>query len=148
MFTAKSPIYSRPRFLPPSRLDSASIQNSLIADGCIIQKDARIENSVIGLRCRIGRGVTIRNSVIMGADYYEESSERDHAKGGDFLPLGIGDGATIETAIIDKNCRIGPQAKISNCKQIQESTDEQFLEIHDGIIVVEKDATIPAHWQS
>ena len=34
--SANAPIYSRPRFLPPSRINGASVRNSLIADGCMI----------------------------------------------------------------------------------------------------------------
>ena len=69
--SATAPIYTRPRFLPPTRIDGVVDPASLVADGCVIGPGARIENSVIGLRCRIGRDVTIRNSVIMGADFYE-----------------------------------------------------------------------------
>ncbi len=49
--SATAPIYSRARFLPPSRIDGATIRNSLVADGCAIEEGAVIENSVIGLRC-------------------------------------------------------------------------------------------------
>src|SRR6476660_2974739 len=45
-----SPIYSRPRFLPPTRVADASVKNSLVADGCRIGRGCTIENSVIGLR--------------------------------------------------------------------------------------------------
>ena len=111
--TSHSPIYSRPRFLPPTRIDEATIKQSYIADGCIIEPGATIENSVIGLRCRIGRDATIRNSILMGADYYDSPDEaRNPAPG--TLPLGIGDGVTIDRAIVDKNCRIGAGAQIVN----------------------------------
>ena len=62
-------------FLPPSKLDGATIEHSLIADGCEIEEGTTIENSVIGLRCQIGRNVTIRNSVIMGSDEYESPAQ-------------------------------------------------------------------------
>src|SRR4029078_520758 len=73
--SAEAPIYTRARFLPPSKLDGASIKNSLVSDGCEIQEGTTIENSVIGLRCKSGRNVTIRNSVIMGADEYETPAQ-------------------------------------------------------------------------
>src|SRR5690606_24979064 len=60
-----APIYTRARFLPPTRLDGATVRHSLIADGCVIEPGAQIENSVVGLRCRIGRDVQVRNSVLM-----------------------------------------------------------------------------------
>ncbi|HEY4759675.1 MAG TPA: sugar phosphate nucleotidyltransferase, partial [Thermoguttaceae bacterium] len=50
-----APIYSRARFLPPTRIDGATIRASLIADGSRIEEGAVIENSMIGLRCLIGR---------------------------------------------------------------------------------------------
>ncbi len=55
--SAEAPIYSRARFLPPTRIDGATIRGSLMADGSMIEEGAVIENSVIGLRCRIGRNV-------------------------------------------------------------------------------------------
>ena len=147
MATDKSPIYSRPRFLPPSRLEGATIQHSLIADGCVIEHGTHIENSVVGLRCRIGRNVTIRNSVIMGADFYEEPPSSGATNRTDIPPVGIGDGTIIEGAIIDKNCRIGAEAEIVNRSQIQDRQIRDFYEILDGIVVVGKNATVPASWQ-
>ena len=69
--SAEAPIYSHARFLPPTRIDGATIRGSLVADGSMIEEGAVIENSLIGLRCRIGRNVTIRNSIVMGNDFYE-----------------------------------------------------------------------------
>ncbi len=86
-----APIYTRARFLPPSRIDSATVRGSLISDGCTIEDGATIENSVVGLRCRIGRDVTIRNSILMGADFYEPTSTRAQPAPA-FPPLGIGPG--------------------------------------------------------
>src|SRR6185503_4995491 len=85
---ADAPIYTRARFLPPSRIDGATIRNSLVADGCVIGEGTTIERSVVGLRCCIGRGVTIRNSVIMGSDDYE--SRAAMAREGMTIPIGIG----------------------------------------------------------
>ena len=144
--TDHSPIYSRPRFLPPTRIDGASVEGSLIADGCVIEPGARIENSVIGLRCHIGRDVTIHDSVVMGADLYESVGAVE-ASGSDQLPIGIGAGANIERAIVDKNCRIGPGSQIMNRDQLEEGNLGEFCAIRDGILVVEKDASLPPEWQ-
>jgi glucose-1-phosphate adenylyltransferase len=79
-----APIYTRSRFLPPSRVEEATVSNSLISDGCHIGRGAVIENSVVGLRCRIGAGVVIRNSVLMGADEYRpECTAYESAPAGD-----------------------------------------------------------------
>jgi len=44
-----SPIYSRPRFLPGSKINGAEIDHAILSDGCIINH-ARITQSIIGLR--------------------------------------------------------------------------------------------------
>ncbi len=142
--TATSPIYSRPRYLPPTRVDGAAIERSLIADGCIIEPGTVIENSVIGLRCQIGRDVTIRNSIIMGADFYE--NPEDCPPG--LPPIGIGAGSTIQGAIIDKNCRIGTGAQVVNHDQTVEGNLGEICAIRDGILVVEKGASLPDNWRA
>jgi glucose-1-phosphate adenylyltransferase len=143
---AKAPIYTRARFLPPTRIDGAKVSSSLLADGCIIEPGATIENSVIGLRCRIGRDVTIRNSVIMGNDFYETPEMRAASRFADLPPVGIGDGSLVEGAIVDKNCRIGPGSQIVNREQVGDSTCGEHCEIRDGILVVAKEAVLPGNW--
>lgn len=133
--------------MPPTRIDDASIEGSLVADGCVIEPGARIENSVIGLRCRIGRDVTIRNSVVMGADFYETANDLE-SSGSHLLPIGIGEGSIVERAIIDKNCRIGPGSQIVNRYLVEEASLGDFCTIRDGILVVEKDASLPPGWHA
>ena len=69
-----------------------------------------IEHSLVGVRARIEAGATIRDSLIMGADYYETP---DRAPPVGAPPIGIGQGTTIERAIVDKNARIGDSVRIS-----------------------------------
>lgn len=144
--SAQQPIYSRARYLPPSRVDGATIRHSLIADGCLIEEGATIENSVIGLRCRIGRNVTIRNSVLMGADFYETPEEVSAARGAGRPLLGIGEGSHVEQAIIDKNCSIGRGVIINNQRGLQTSDDADVM-IADGIVCVQKNVTLPDGWR-
>lgn len=144
--SAVAPIYTRPRFLPPSRIDGASIIGSLISDGCIIEPGARIENSVIGLRCRIGRDVTIRNSILMGADYYETPASPADSTTADQPLIGIGAGSVIEGAIVDKNCRIGQRVRIINDAHVEDGEAGEHCSIRDGILVVEKGAVLPTDW--
>jgi glucose-1-phosphate adenylyltransferase len=143
--TPTAPIYSRPRFLPPTRFDGATVESSLVADGCIIEPGTHIVNSVIGLRCKIGRNVTIRDSIIMGADYYETAD--DIARHSERTPIGIGEGALIERAIIDKNCRIGARAQVVNPGNQPDCEVNESCSLRDGILVVEKDACLPTGWQ-
>ena len=137
-FEADAPIYTHPRFLPGSKVNGATLRQALISDGCIIS-DAHIERSVIGIRSIIESGATIRNSVIMGADYFEQ----DRQSGGDVPPIGIGRNCVIDRAIIDKNARIADGAVITpEGKPL--NVDADNYSIRDGIVVVPKNAVIPA----
>ena len=142
-----APIYSRARFLPPSRVDGARVQGSLISDGCTIGAGTVIENSVVGLRCQIGKDVVVRNSVILGNDYYETPEHLEVDVSNNVPPLGIGDGAVIEKAIIDKNVRIGRQANVINDCGLTELPESQHFTIRDGVIVVPKNAVLGDGWR-
>ncbi len=144
--SADAPIYSRARFLPPSRIEGATVRESLISDGCVIERGAVIENSVIGLRCRIGRDVVIRNSVILGNDFYESPSSKAADASGGVPPLGIGAGSVIEGAIIDKNVHIGTQTRIVNDQGLVDTADCPRFTVRDGVAVVPKDAVVPDGW--
>jgi len=141
-----APIYSRARFLPPSRLEGATIRNSLIADGCMIEEGAVIENSVIGLRCLIGRDVQIRNSVLMGNDFYETPEEIAADESSGVPQLGVGAGTRIEDAIVDKNCHIGRDAEVVNRLGVESTEETACGMVRDGIVVVPKGTTLPDGW--
>ncbi|HUE69616.1 MAG TPA: glucose-1-phosphate adenylyltransferase [Pirellulaceae bacterium] len=138
-----APIYTRPRFLPCTQLDGASISQSMIADGCHIGRGAVIENSVVGVRCIIGQNVTLKNSVIMGADFYDTEHRQADARREKLPPLGIGDGSRIEGAILDKNCRIGKNVQIVNTQQVENRGENEACIIRDGIPAVVKDGVLP-----
>jgi len=144
--SATAPIYTRARFLAPSRFDGATIRNSLIADGCEIEEGTVIENSVIGLRCRIGKGVTVRNSILMGSDEYESAEEAAAAKAAGRPLVGIGDASFVNGAIVDKNCRIGRNVRIANDRGVETSDETPEAMIRDGIACVQKGATLPDGW--
>jgi len=147
MSSTEAPIYSHARFLPPTRLDSATVRGSLVADGSIIEPGAVIENSVIGLRCRIGRDVVIRDTVLMGADFYEAPDDiTAHFANGE-PPLGVGDGSHIEGAIIDKNARIGRNVRIINENGAENTEETAFGVIRDGIVVMAKNTAVPDGWR-
>jgi len=141
-----APIYSRARFLPPTRADGAAIRGSLIADGSMVEEGAVIENSLIGLRCRIGRNVTIRNSILMGNDFYEAAESLSACQSNGDPPLGVGDGTLIEGAIIDKNCRIGRNVRVVNEKGLDWAEETPYGMIRDGIVVAPKNTTLPDNW--
>jgi glucose-1-phosphate adenylyltransferase len=130
-------IYSRPRFLPGTKIDGATLENVMIADGCIIGK-AEIQNAVIGLRSQIQDGVVLRDTVLMGADYYDNPEEM--SKSG--IPLGIGKNSVIEGALIDKNARIGKGVIIKPFPADIEIDGEDWV-VQDGIVVIPKRSVIP-----
>ncbi len=141
------PIYTRARMLQPTLMEGAQVTGSLIADGCQIGKGAVIENSVIGIRCIIGEGVTIRNSVLFGNDFYETDRQLTHDESCGLPPLGIGDGSTIDGAIIDKNCRIGRNVKLINPGNLPDSDDRAPCLTRDGVAVVVKEGVLPEGWK-
>src|SRR4051794_24996031 len=108
------PIFTRPRYLPCSRLSDVTIRNSLISDGCIIGRGSVIENSVIGLRAQVAENATIRNTYIMGADVYEQPRHLDDNARAGRPNIGVGANSVVENAIIDKNARIGRNVRITN----------------------------------
>lgn len=144
--SAEAPIYTSARFLPPSRLDGASIRGSLLADGCFIESGAVVENSVIGVRCRIGRNVSIKNSILLGVDEYQTPAEIAADLAAGRPPIGIGENTVIEGAIVDKNCRIGRNVRIVNRQRLPSSPETPEAMIVDGIAVVPKDATLADGW--
>ncbi|HEY9231453.1 MAG TPA: glucose-1-phosphate adenylyltransferase, partial [Blastocatellia bacterium] len=69
-FDAKAPIYTRPRYLPGSKLLDCRIQSSIITEGCIIN-GATITDSIIGIRSRVEHGARLEGVLMMGADFYQ-----------------------------------------------------------------------------
>jgi glucose-1-phosphate adenylyltransferase len=137
-FDRTAPIYTHPRFLPASKINSATLSHAIIAEGCIIS-DAHIERGVIGVRSVIETGATIRNSVIMGADYYEEDVAPPFPGA---PPIGIGRNTVIDQALIDKNARIGEGVVITPDGKAPNLDGDNFF-IRDGVVVVPKNAVIP-----
>jgi glucose-1-phosphate adenylyltransferase len=142
LFDADAPVFTRARYLPPSKIEESQILDSILSDGCIVI-GAAVTNSIIGLRSRISRGVRIDSSFVMGADYYQSIEEmRDDIVAG-LPPVGIGEGTVINGAIIDKNARIGAGVRLLNDSKILEAdgADNSYY-IRDGIIIVPKNAVI------
>ncbi|QDL11802.1 glucose-1-phosphate adenylyltransferase [Brasilonema octagenarum UFV-E1] len=142
-YDEEAPIYTRSRYLPPSKILDCQITESMISEGCIL-KNCRVEHSVLGVRSRIEAGCIIQDSLIMGADYYQPFAERQSDSQSGEIPLGIGANTTIRRAIIDKNARIGSDVQIINKDNVQEAQREnQGFHIKSGIVVVLKNAVIP-----
>jgi glucose-1-phosphate adenylyltransferase len=137
-----APIYTRSRYLPPSKLLDCQVTESIIGEGCILKR-CRIQHSVLGVRSRIEEGCTIDDTLIMGADFYQPFAEEKSQHESTQIPLGIGANSTIRRAIIDKNARIGCDVQIINKDRVQEAEKEsQGFYIRSGIVVVLKNAVI------
>jgi glucose-1-phosphate adenylyltransferase len=142
-YDERAPIYTRPRYLPPTKLLDCNVIESMVGEGCIL-RECTVKRSVIGIRSRIETGCLIDNALLMGSDYYESPSERLQTLESGKVPLGIGANTTIRRAIVDKNARIGRNVQIVNKDRVEESSREKLgFVIRSGIVVVIKNATIP-----
>ena len=143
LFDAEAPVFTRARYLPPSKLEETEINDSMISDGCIII-GAKVNNSVIGVRSRISKGVQMDSAYMMGADFYQTFDEMRSDAGKGRPRVGIGEGTLIKRAIIDKNARIGKNARLLNEAGVVEADGPGGAYfIRDSIIIVPKNAVIP-----
>jgi glucose-1-phosphate adenylyltransferase len=140
-FDMSAPIFSRPRYLPSSKINGAIIDHALLADGCIINR-ARLTNSIVGLRTIVGDGSELNRVVILGSDYYEPQESVDKHEREGKPRIGIGAHCKIENAIIDKNARIGNNVVISPAGK-PDKFDHELYHIRDGIIIIPKKTVIP-----
>jgi glucose-1-phosphate adenylyltransferase len=136
-YDPKAQIYTHARFLPGSIVEDSRLKDVLLAEGCRIQK-AEITRSVIGIRSQVAEGTVIKDSIVMGADYYDSKKQRSN------LPIGIGKNCHIESAILDKNARVGNNVTILPFPRDHKDVDHDLYYVRDGIVVVAKDTEIPA----
>jgi glucose-1-phosphate adenylyltransferase len=140
-YVPEAPIYTRARYLPPSVYRDTHISRSIIADGCLLF-GAEVKDSVVGIRSRIDLGARVERSILIGGDFYELDENRRAIIDRGELPIGIGEGASVKRAIIDKNARIGPGAIIHGAPDRPDASGEGWL-VRDGIVIVRKNAVIP-----
>lgn len=142
-YDREAPIYTRSRHLPPTKLLNCQVTESIVGEGCIL-KECQVSHSVLGIRSRVGSNCSIEDSLLMGNDFYEGRSERDHHDTGQTVPLGIGANSTIRRAIVDKNARIGKDVLIVNKDRVEEAArEESGFYIRSGIVTILKNSTIP-----
>ncbi|HQR37740.1 MAG TPA: glucose-1-phosphate adenylyltransferase [Blastocatellia bacterium] len=139
-FDAEAPIYTRPRFLPGSKVLKTDIEQSIIAEGCIIN-DAKILQSIIGIRSRVEHGAVLEDTLMMGADFYQTLDELAQDQAANQIRIGVGRNSHIRRAIIDKNARIGSNVKLLNEGKIENFDGPGFF-IREGIIVVPKNGVV------
>jgi glucose-1-phosphate adenylyltransferase len=134
LFDENWPFFTRPRYLPLSKIRESVIKNSDIGEGTMIF-NANIAHSIIGLRSKVCSGTVIEDSIIMGNDYYDNSPKSP--------ALGIGKNCLIKKAIVDKNVCMGDNVKIINKDKLSDFENELFV-IRNGIVIIPKGAVIPS----
>ncbi|MFA6688406.1 MAG: glucose-1-phosphate adenylyltransferase [Sphaerochaetaceae bacterium] len=140
-YDEQMPIYTHRRHLPATKVNFCNISCSLASEGSIIT-NAYIVNSIIGVRTLIESGASLDGVYCMGASHYETEEEKaENARRG--IPnIGIGKGTIIRKAIIDQNARIGDGCRIGIDDIPRKEGDFEMYSIHDGIIVINKNAII------
>jgi glucose-1-phosphate adenylyltransferase len=140
-FDMSAPIFSRPRFLPGSKINGAQIDHAVISDGCILNH-ATIRHSIVGLRTLVGAGTVLHRVVGLGCDFYESLASIEINEKAGRPRIGIGSNSRIENAIIDKNARIGNNVVISPAGK-PENVDHALYYIRDGIVIIAKSGVVP-----
>ncbi|MED6219527.1 Glucose-1-phosphate adenylyltransferase large subunit 1 [Stylosanthes scabra] len=141
-YDPKTPIYTSPRFLPPTKIDKCRIVDAIISHGCFL-RECTVQHSIVGERSRLDYGVELLDTVMMGADYYQTESEIAALLAEGKVPIGIGKNTKIRNCIIDKNARIGKDVIIMNKDGVQEADrSEDGFYIRSGITIIMEKATI------
>ncbi|HYE14332.1 MAG TPA: glucose-1-phosphate adenylyltransferase [Pyrinomonadaceae bacterium] len=142
LFDTDAPVFTRARYLPPSKLNNCHINRSIVSEGCIMNR-AVINRSLIGVRTRIDFGANIEDTYVMGADYYQSIEDMEGDQRSGKPRIGIGEGSVIRNAIVDKNARIGAGVRLVNERALSddEAPDGSWF-IRDGIIIVPKNGVV------
>lgn len=140
-FDMAAPVFSRPRFLPGTKINGATIDHAMVSDGCIINH-ATIRHTLVGIRSIVGNGSELNRVVLMGGDYYESHASIVENELIGKPRIGIGQNTRVENAIIDKNARIGDNVVITPDGKPSE-VDHPLYHIRDGVVIIPKNGVIP-----
>lgn len=140
-FDMSAPIFTRPRWLPASKINGAQIDHTIISDGCIISH-SDFRQSIIGVRSVIAPGCSLNRTIVLGSDFYETAASiAEHEALGE-PRMGIGHDTRIENAIIDKNARIGDHVIITPTGK-PDHFDHDLYYIREGIVIIPKNGIVP-----
>lgn len=96
LFGRNHPVYTKVRDRVPSYYgEGCSIQDTVIADGCMLE--GSVKNSVLFRQITVGAGAKVEDSIIMNDTV-------------------IGEGAELKNVILDKNVTVAPGAKLIGTK--------------------------------
>jgi glucose-1-phosphate adenylyltransferase len=137
-YDPRRPVYTRPRFLPGSRLNSCTLDHAIVAEGCFLDR-CTVRDSVVGIRSQIRDGSRVTRSVLLGADFYE--ADEDVPRPGDGAKLGLGSNVVLDRVIVDKNARIGNDVRLVNEAGVQHADGDGYF-IRNGIVIVPKGGVV------
>jgi glucose-1-phosphate adenylyltransferase len=140
-FDMGSPIFTRPRFLPASKINGAQIDHAIISDGCILNH-CHITHSIVGVRSLVDRQSSLHRAILLGSDYFESQDSIAQNDQAGRPRVGIGANTRIENAIVDKNARIGSNCIITPAGK-PENADHPLYYIRDGIVIIPKNGVVP-----
>jgi len=139
-FDIENPIYTNARFLPGSRIVGLEMNQSIVSEGCLINRST-INRSIIGVRSIIKEMSVIEDTILMGADFIQTFEELEEDRKLGIPHIGVGKNSRISKAIVDKNARIGENVKIGPHDANENFSGPGYI-VKNGITVVEKDAVI------
>jgi glucose-1-phosphate adenylyltransferase len=113
-------IHTRSEERPPVNIRcGATVEHSLITDGCVVE--GAVEYSVLSPGVVVREGAVVRHSVVMTDTVIEEN-------------------AVVDYAILDKQVRVGARAKVGCGK---ERDPNPTVDLKRGLTVVGKNTVIP-----
>ena len=120
------PVHTREGEWPPTKVgDNATVTNSLMAGGCII--DGHIEHSIIFPGVRVAEGAIIKDSIIM------EKTQ-------------IGRNSIIDRSILDKEITIGPNSQVGFGDDYRINRLNADV-LNTGLTIIGKRSVIPANYK-
>jgi glucose-1-phosphate adenylyltransferase len=128
------PLFTRPRVLPPTRVDGARIHATILGEGSIVREGAALSRVVLGPLSVVGRDSVLANTIVLGS-----SAEGDRAS----PTASIGSRSRLVNAILDVDVRLGDDVVLEN-KAGYRHFDGPSLHVRDGIIVVPRGAVLPS----
>jgi len=135
LYDASFPIFTRPRFLPGSKVTDCHVYEAILCDGSVIE-GSRVTSSIVGIRGVVRSGSVLERTVVMGADMFEDAPPPG-------VPaVGIGHGCYVRNAIVDKNARVGDGCRLFNEADLWEADGDGWY-IREGVIVVPRNVVIP-----
>ncbi|MDR0428658.1 MAG: glucose-1-phosphate adenylyltransferase [Puniceicoccales bacterium] len=135
-FDSDRPIFTKPRYLPASKVNGCTMEQVVLGAGCLIDR-ASLRRCVIGIRSVIRQNSHLENVVIVGNGFFEKTHS-----GNGVVPCGIGKNCHIRNAILDKNVCIGDRVRISP-ENKPNGYEYNGCMVIDGIACIPRGTSLP-----